>query len=88
MAYLRKMRAEQMAHLLGSTDLSIAAIARSVGWIDPNHASRCFHTNYGISPTELGPSRAAGARPAIALSRGRRTSLHMCDRYPPGNGAL
>jgi AraC-like DNA-binding protein len=26
--------------------------ARSVGWTDPFHASRCFHVAYGVSPTE------------------------------------
>ena len=52
MAYLRKMRAERMARLLASTDLSVAEIARAVGWTDPSYAARCFHAAYGISPTE------------------------------------
>ncbi len=52
MAYLRHIRAEQMARLLASTDLSIAEAGRSVGWTDPNYASRCFHAAYGLSPTE------------------------------------
>lgn len=52
-SYLRQMRVQQMARLLCSTDLSIAAVARSVGWTDPNHVSRCFHAHYGISPTAL-----------------------------------
>ena len=52
MAYLRQTRAQQMAHLLGSTDLSIAATARTDSWTDPNYASRWFHAHYGISPTE------------------------------------
>lgn len=37
MAYLRQMRTQQMARLLASTDLSIPAAARSVGWTDPNY---------------------------------------------------
>ncbi|MDA8298178.1 MAG: AraC family transcriptional regulator [Actinomycetota bacterium] len=53
MAYLRWMRAEQMAQLLSSTDLSVAEVARSVGWSDANYASRCFHAQHGISPTEF-----------------------------------
>lgn len=53
MAYLRQIRVQQMARLLCSTDLPIAAVARSVGWADANYASRCFHTHYGISPTEF-----------------------------------
>lgn len=51
MAYLRKMRVERMAHLLASTDLSVAEVARAVGWTDPSYAARCFHAAYGISPT-------------------------------------
>ena len=53
MAYLRRMRVEQMARLLSTTDLTIAEAARSVGWVDANYASRCFHSRYGISPTEF-----------------------------------
>lgn len=52
MAYLRQMRVERMARLLVSTDLSVAQAARSVGWKNQFHASQCFHTHYGISPTE------------------------------------
>lgn len=52
MAYLRKMRAERMARLLASTDLSVAEAARSVGWKNQFHASQCFHAHYGVSPTE------------------------------------
>lgn len=53
MAYLRHMRVERMARLPASTDLSIAETARSVGWADPNYASRCFHQHFGASPTEF-----------------------------------
>lgn len=52
MAYLRQMRAERMACLLASTDLSVAEAARSVGWKNQFHASQCFHAAYGMSPTE------------------------------------
>jgi transcriptional regulator GlxA family with amidase domain len=52
LAYLRKMRVERMARLLASTDLSVAEVARAVGWTDPSYASRCFHAAYGVSPTE------------------------------------
>lgn len=52
MAYLRRMRVEQMARLLVSTDLSVAEAARSVGWKNQFHASQCFHAHYGVSPTE------------------------------------
>lgn len=52
MSYLRQMRVERMARLLVSTDSSIAEAARAVGWSDQFHASRCFHAQYGVSPTE------------------------------------
>jgi transcriptional regulator GlxA family with amidase domain len=61
MAYLRRMRVERMARLLTATDLSIAETARSVGWPDPDYASRCFHASYGVSPTEY--RRGQPARP-------------------------
>jgi len=41
-----------MARVLCCTDLSIAAVARSVGRTDANYASR-FHAFYGVSPTEF-----------------------------------
>jgi transcriptional regulator GlxA family with amidase domain len=51
MAYLRQIRVQHMASLLCGTDLSIAEVARTVGWADANYASRCFHIHYGTSPT-------------------------------------
>lgn len=53
MAYLRWMRVQEMARLLDSTDLSIAAAARAVGWADANYASRCFHSHYDMPPSEF-----------------------------------
>ena len=52
MAYLRTMRAERMARLLASTDLSVGEVARAAGWKNQFHASQCFHAAYGIPPTE------------------------------------
>lgn len=46
------MRIERMARLLASTDLSVAEGALSVGWTDPNYASRCFHQRFDASPPE------------------------------------
>jgi AraC family L-rhamnose operon transcriptional activator RhaR len=51
LAYLRQMRVQKMAQLLLGTDLSIAEVARAVGWKDPSYATRCFHAAYGVSPT-------------------------------------
>jgi AraC-like DNA-binding protein len=64
MAFLRQMRAQQMARQLCCTDLSIAAVARSVGWTDANYASRCFHAFYGVAPTEFRREQCAPARAA------------------------
>ena len=52
MAYLRQMRLQRMARLLSSADLSVAEVARSVGWADASYASRCFHDAFGVSPSE------------------------------------
>ena len=64
MACLRHLRAQQMARLLCATDLSIAEAARSVGWTDPNYASRCFHARYGVSPREFRRRHATSPRGA------------------------
>lgn len=53
MAYLRKMRAERMARLLVSTDVSVAEAARSVGWQNQFHASQCFHTAFGVVRSKM-----------------------------------
>ena len=52
MAYLRKMRAEHLARLLATTDLSVGEAARAVGWRNQFHASQTFHAAYKVSPTE------------------------------------
>lgn len=49
-AYLTMLRAEQMAHLLRTTDAPIAMIARQVGWSDPDFAARQFRRSVGITP--------------------------------------
>ena len=50
-AYLTMLRAEQMAHLLRTTDAPIAMIGREVGWRDPNFAARQFRRSIGITPS-------------------------------------
>lgn len=72
MAYLRQMRAEQLARLLVSTDLSISEAARSVGWRNQFHASQCFHAHYGVSPTEYRrrhPAQLPDCRPPPTRDR-------------------
>lgn len=51
-AYLTMIRVEQMAVLLRNTDHSVAAIAASVGWGDPDFAARQFRRSVGVSPSE------------------------------------
>lgn len=70
MAYLRQMRVQHMARLLCSTDLSVADVARPVGWTDANCASRCFRAHYGISPTEF---RRRQTTPPVGLAQRLRT---------------
>lgn len=50
-AYLTMLRAEQMANLLRTSDASIAAIARGVGWNDPDFAARQFRRSVGVTPS-------------------------------------
>ena len=51
-AYLTMVRAERMAVLLRTTERSVAAIAASVGWGDPDFAARQFRRSVGVSPSE------------------------------------
>lgn len=50
MTHLQRLRAERMAYLLRTTDLTIAAAGRAVGWQDPSYASRRFSAHWGLSP--------------------------------------
>ncbi|WP_346728289.1 AraC family transcriptional regulator [Microbacterium lacticum] len=50
-AYLTMLRAERMAHLLRTSDASIAMIARQVGWSDPDFAARQFRRCVGVAPS-------------------------------------
>lgn len=51
-AYLTMIRAERMAALLRDTDLTVSAIARRVGWIDPDYATRQFRRCVGMTPRQ------------------------------------
>ncbi|WP_369804084.1 helix-turn-helix domain-containing protein [Mycobacterium sp. GA-2829] len=50
MAYLQHLRAERMAHLLRTTNATVAAAGRAVGWNDPSYAARRFKTRWMVSP--------------------------------------
>jgi AraC family L-rhamnose operon transcriptional activator RhaR len=49
LAYLSQHRVETAASLLLHTDQSIAQIARTVGWPDPNYFARRFRSHFGLS---------------------------------------
>lgn len=68
MAWLRQLRGERAATLLGQTDLPVAEIGRRVGWEDPNYMSRRFRLLYGVGPSRYrerfqAPRRDAGSAP-------------------------
>ncbi|MDR0928774.1 MAG: AraC family transcriptional regulator [Oscillospiraceae bacterium] len=50
--YLTQFRMRQACALLGATDLSVKAVAYSVGYEDPLHFSRRFKEVIGVSPSE------------------------------------
>ncbi len=50
MTYLQQQRAERMAYLIRTTDLTVGAAGRAVGWNDPSYASRRFSAHWGTSP--------------------------------------
>lgn len=52
MAYLSRIRAERAAGLLIETELPIATVGATVGWLDPSHATRRFRSTFGLSPSE------------------------------------
>lgn len=50
-AYLAMLRVERMAHLLRDTNMPIRAVAREVGWGDPDFAAQQFHRCIGVTPS-------------------------------------
>lgn len=50
--YLRKMRLNYAENLLKSGDMSVTEIALESGFLSLAHFSRCFRSEYGISPQE------------------------------------
>jgi AraC-like DNA-binding protein len=51
-AYFRRLRLHRAARLLMTTDESVAAIARRMGYEDPLYFSRAFRRVHGVSPSE------------------------------------
>lgn len=67
-AYLTMVRAERMAHLLGTTDTPIATVAGEVGWRDPDYAARQFRRSVGVTPRQY---RALSRQPPRTERPGR-----------------
>ncbi|WP_405181568.1 AraC family transcriptional regulator [Nocardia sp. NBC_01377] len=67
-AYLAGMRAALAADLLRETDLTVAAIARKVGYANPFALSVAFKRRRGITPTEHRSIFRPGTRPRVLAS--------------------
>lgn len=60
--YLTRFRMQQACMLLTKTDLSVKAVAYSVGFEDPLHFSRRFKEILGVTPSEYGQSKYTAER--------------------------
>lgn len=61
LAYLTECRLDEAAALLADTDLSIAQIARSVGYADAFGFSAAFKRHKGLSPSVFRATTTAAA---------------------------
>lgn len=50
-AFLRQLRADRMAALLATTNLTVSEAGTAVGWRDAAMASRSFKQRYGVPPS-------------------------------------
>lgn len=62
--YLRYERLRIAQDLLDSTSLSIASIAKEIGFSTPANFATAFRERFGITPTEWRRQGHAGARAA------------------------
>jgi AraC-like DNA-binding protein len=60
--YLARLRVERASVLLSQTDLSVAQVARAVGWPDSNYFARRFRALSGLSPTAYRKRRSAATQ--------------------------
>ena len=49
---IRTIRLQNAKKLLESTELTVSEIAYDTGFNDPNHFSRVFKEEYGVTPSE------------------------------------
>ncbi len=78
--YLTEYRIQQACALLGRKDLSIAAIAQSVGYEDGLYFSKVFHKVKGVTPTEY----AARVRKAQAGEQEQRAAANRAGAHEKG----
>lgn len=64
-SYVKKLRLEQAAALLLSTDLSVSEVAYSVGIGNLAYFSRLFKSEYGASPTEWLKNNEKPSNPTV-----------------------
>lgn len=50
--FLRNLRLQKAARLLRESDMTVAEIARAVGFENADHFSAAFSRQYGLSPTQ------------------------------------
>ena len=61
-AYLTDLRMKHAAEILIHTELSVADVALSVGYEDPQYFSRVFRRTWGVSPAVYGKRRRSSDR--------------------------
>lgn len=66
-AFLWNARADRMAELLSSSDVTITEAARSVGWQNASAASRAFKRRYGLTPSAF-TTRTRGPQELVERS--------------------
>lgn len=62
LSYLTTLRVEEMSRLIRETELLIGAIAKQVGWSDPDYSSAMFQKLVGVTPSmyrRYGPPTAS-----------------------------
>ena len=51
--FIRNIRLKHASAMLGNESLTIADIAYAVGFTDPKYFSKCFKTEFGMTPSEF-----------------------------------
>ena len=67
-AYLTDLRMKHAAEILIHTELSVADVALSVGYEDPQYFSRVFRRTWGVSPAVYGKRRRSSDQKDSGIS--------------------